>query len=186
MARSINGDIATHPLVETIHKNNICHIVKAGNIFKKSIRDKAAALAADVMRHLKGAGLFSIEMFLTKDNNLLVNEIVPRVHNSGHYTMEACETCQFEQHILAITGMSLGSTSMKVSAAVMINILGDRVGPANLKGLEKVSSIPGVSVHIYGKYETRPERKMGHITVIGNNIEKILETAIKARSMIRI
>ena len=113
------------------------------------------------MHQLKGAGMFGIEMFLTKDGKVLINEIAPRVHNSGHYTTEATETSQFEQHARAITGMPFGSTKMKVPAAVMMNILGVRDGKAEQKGIEEAEKIPGITVHIYGKLQTRIDRKMG-------------------------
>jgi 5-(carboxyamino)imidazole ribonucleotide synthase len=125
-------------------------------------------------------------MFLTTNNKLLVNEIAPRVHNSGHYTIECCMTSQFAQHIRAISGLPLGDTAMLTPASVMINILGDRTGKAHVKGLSQAIKIPGVFVHIYGKEETRPERKMGHITVVGNSLTACLRKAKQARSLISI
>lgn len=186
VARNLQGETATHPLVETVHQNNICHIVKAASLFSEAVQAKATGLATAVMNHLGGAGLFSIEMFLTPDGEVLVNEIAPRVHNSGHYTLEACVTSQFEQHIRAITGLPLGKTDMKFPAAVMVNILGDRSGPVLREGLEAAASLENVQVHMYGKKETRPERKMGHITVVGANLEEILEKALYARSIIHV
>lgn len=186
VARSLNGDIVTYPVVETIHQNNICHLVLAPAPINLSVQEKAKKLAYDVVNYLNGAGVFAIEMFLTADNQVLVNEIAPRVHNSGHYTIEACYTSQFEQHIRAVSGLPLGKTDLKVPVAVMINILGDRLGPAQIEGLEKALSIPGVSVHIYGKTETKPERKMGHITVLDNNLENAINTAKLVRNYIKI
>lgn len=186
LARDIKGNIAIYPVVETIHKNNICHIVKAPAEIDDKTRRKAERLGKRVLENLKGAGVFAVEMFLTKDGKILVNEIAPRVHNSGHFTIEACITSQFEQHIRAITGLPLGSTVMKTPAAVMINILGERKGDVEIKGLEKVLNIQGVAVHIYGKSETKVERKMGHITVIGETINECLKKAIKARKTIQI
>ncbi len=186
MVRGIKGDIVSYPVVETIHKNNICHIVKAPAPVDSKIRKKAETLAIEVMQHLNGAGVFGIEMFLTGDSKVLVNEIAPRVHNSGHYTIEACFTSQFEQHIRAITGMPLGNPEMTVPAAVMINILGERQGPVNVKGMDKVLGMRNTYVHIYGKKDTKPERKMGHITVVGNNIEELQQKALKARNLISI
>src|SRR5205823_4105749 len=154
---------ATYPVVETVHKNNILHTVFAPAQIDKKIQNKARKLASKVMENLKGAGVFGIEMFFTKEGNVLVNEIAPRVHNSGHYTIEATITNQFAQHIRAITGMPLGKTDL-LMPAVMVNILGERAGEAKVEGLEQALAIPNVSVHIYGKAETRPERKMGHIT----------------------
>lgn len=186
VARSIKGEIVTYPVVETIHKNNICHIVLAPAPIEDSIQKKARYLAAKVMKVLKGAGVFGIEMFLDKNGGVLINEIAPRVHNSGHFTIEGCVTSQFEQHIRAITGMPLGKTEMKSPAAVMINILGERQGKADVKGLEKALKIPNTSVHIYGKEETKIERKMGHITVIDQSLKNALKKARLARKYIYI
>lgn len=186
IAQGGNGEIVPYPVVETIHKNNILHLTIAPARVDKKIADKAKNFAIKTMEHLHGAGVFGIEMFLTKEGNVLINEIAPRVHNSGHYTIEACETSQFEQHIRAITGLPLGQPDMLVPAAVMVNVLGERTGPATVQGMENVLAIPGASVHIYGKKETKPERKMGHITVIGDKIEDVIKNALQARKALSI
>ncbi|MGH7246281.1 MAG: 5-(carboxyamino)imidazole ribonucleotide synthase [Candidatus Levyibacteriota bacterium] len=186
IARSTKGDIAPYPVVETIHKNNICHTVIAPAPVDTEMKNQAYDLAISVMEHLGGAGVFGIEMFLRKDGKVLVNEIAPRVHNSGHHTIEANETSQFEQHIRAITDMPLGRTDMIVPAAVMVNILGEREGKAKPQGVENATNLTGVFVHLYGKMETRRERKMGHITAIGNTVEEAWEKAEKARKYITI
>ncbi len=184
IARSTTGEIAVYPVVETIHKDNICDTVIVPARTSQKAQENAKTLAKTLMQHLGGAGVFGIEMFAEKDDNIIVNEIAPRVHNSGHYTIEACITSQFEQHIRAITGLPLGSTDMVVKAAVMKNILGTRNGSGSPKGIEKALKIPGVSVHIYGKWESRPQRKMGHITVVGDSVDECLKKANKAREMI--
>jgi 5-(carboxyamino)imidazole ribonucleotide synthase len=186
VSQSITGEIKTFPLVETIHKNNILHMTIAPAPVTKAIAKKAETLAEKVMHHLKGAGVFGLEMFLTKNGEVLINEIAPRVHNSGHYTSEACMTSQFAQHIRSITAMPLGKTDMVTPAAVMVNILGERNGAATLQGLEKVLSLPATTVHIYGKAETKKERKMGHITVIGKTVKHCIAQAKKARRYIQI
>lgn len=186
VARSTKGEILAYPVVETIHKNNICHIVKVPPKIPTMHLKKAQKLAISTMKHLKGSGVFGIEMFYKDTGDVFINEIAPRVHNSGHYSIEASLTSQFEQHLRAICGLPLGSTGMKVPCAVMINILGTRQGPASVKGLEKTLAIPGVSVHIYGKKETRLERKMGHITVVDDTIENALKKALSARRFISI
>lgn len=186
VARNTNGEIVTYPVVETIHKNNICHTVIAPAKIEEKIKRKADSLGKKVMQTVKGAGVFGIEMFLTKDNKVLVNEIAPRVHNSGHYTIEACITNQFDQHIRAITGLPLGKTDLVMPSAVMINILGNRKATAEHTGLEKALKLPNVFVHIYGKKETRFERKMGHITALDETPEKAYEKARKARNYISI
>ncbi len=186
VARNTEGEIATYPVVETIHKNNICHIVKAPAPIKKNISKKTQVLAKKVMQQLQGAGVFGIEMFLTKRGQVLVNEIAPRVHNSGHYTIEACITNQFEQHIRAITGLPLGQTDMIVPAAVMINILGGRTGVAQVTGMDDALRLPQTYVHIYGKKDTKMERKMGHITAIDKTIQNAYKKAKRARMFITI
>jgi len=186
IARSENGQIVPYPVVETIQKNNICHYVLAPAQISNIAKKRALKLAIKTIKLLKGAGVFGIEMFKTPNDKVLLNEIAPRVHNSGHYTIEACVTSQFEQHIRAITGLPLGSTEMVTSAAVMVNILGNRLGKAKIEGLHKVLAIPNVAVHIYNKKETKPERKMGHITVIDKNIHSAYKKATQARKDISI
>lgn len=184
VARDQAGNIATYPVTETIHERSICVETFTPANISPEIAEQAAKLAANVAQHLEGAGVFGIEMFLTDDDEILVNEIAPRVHNSGHYTIEACKTSQFEQHIRAITGMELGSTDLKVPAAVMVNILGERDGPTEVKGLEEALDIPGVAVHLYGKSPTKVDRKMGHITAVGDSLEEVRERAERARKLI--
>jgi 5-(carboxyamino)imidazole ribonucleotide synthase len=186
VARNTKGEIKAHPVVETVHKNNICHTVFAPARVPKNILKKAEALGMEVMQVLKSAGIFGIEMFVSKQGKVLVNEIAPRVHNSGHYTMDASLTNQFQQHIRAITGMPLGRTDLITPAVVMINILGTRTGQADVKGLEKALAIPGVFVHIYGKAETKIERKMGHINAVGKSINDAWKKARSARKYISI
>lgn len=186
VARGMDGDIAAYPVVENIHENNILHTTIAPARISMASRSRAQRVAINAMRHLKGAGVFGIEMFLTRDGRILINEIAPRVHNSGHYTIEACATSQFEQHIRAVTGLPLGSTEMIARNAVMVNILGERTGTAEVRGMDKALRIPGVTVHIYGKAATRPERKMGHVTAIGRTRSEALKKAMMARQCISI
>jgi 5-(carboxyamino)imidazole ribonucleotide synthase len=186
LAKDENGQVVTYPVVETIHQRNICVEVLMPAPVDEAATAKARQVALDVAQHLEGAGVFAIEMFLTADGDVLVNEIAPRVHNSGHVTIEACETSQFEQHIRAVTGLPLGPTTMKVPAAVMVNILGERDGPTEVRGVEEAEAIPGVTVHLYGKSPTKIDRKMGHITSVGDTLEEAKEKAEKARSLISI
>lgn len=184
-ARGSKGEIAVYPVVETIHKDHILDTLLCPAPVGDGVHKKAEDLARSVMEHLKGCGVFGIEMFFVGDD-VLVNEIAPRVHNSGHHTIEACQTSQFEQHIRAVSGMPLGDTRMKVPAAVMINILGDRTGTAEPKGVEEAEKIPGVKVHIYGKKETKPVRKMGHLTAVAPTLDEALANAKVARASISI
>jgi phosphoribosylaminoimidazole carboxylase len=183
--RTVKGDIRVFPLVETVHRDHICHLVLCPALVTAPAAKKAQNLAERVLAAFDGAGVFAIEMFLVGED-VLVNEVAPRVHNSGHLTIEACETSQFEQHIRAVSGMELGSTDMKVAAACMINILGERDGKAEPKGVDEAEKIPGVKVHIYGKMETRRQRKMGHITAVGETLEEAREKAEKASALISI
>ena len=131
--------------------------------------------------------MFCVEMFVTNDNDILVNEVAPRPHNSGHYTIEGCITSQFENHIRAVVGLPLGDTSL-ICPTVMINLLGepDFNGQAKVSGLDKAMSLKGVNVHIYGKAQTKPKRKMGHITVTANSVTKAKSIAEKAFEYIKI
>jgi phosphoribosylaminoimidazole carboxylase PurK protein len=184
VARDTRGNVATYPVTETIHERNICVETRTPYGHGTDGVEKGEQCAKDVAQHLQGAGVFGIEMFLADNGDILINEIAPRVHNSGHYTIEACETSQFEQHIRAITGMELGSTRLKVPAAVMVNILGERDGPTEVKGLEEAQKIPGVTVHLYGKSPTKIDRKMGHITAVGDTLQEARKRAEQARKLI--
>ena len=186
VARGTDGQIAIYPVVETIHERNICVEVLAPAPVEDDIREAAAVLADKVAELLEGAGMFGIEMFFTEDGQVLVNEIAPRVHNSGHYTMDASRTSQFEQHVRAITGLPLGSTDLLAPAAVMINILGERDGATKVEGLAEALAIPEVSVHLYGKSPTKVDRKMGHINATGQTLQEARERAEAARKNLKV
>jgi len=186
VARGPGGQVAVYPVVQTIHERNICLEVLAPAPVPDAARQKAEALARQVAAKLEGAGMFGIEMFLSEDNEVLVNEIAPRVHNSGHYTMDASRTSQFEQHIRAIAGLPLGETAMTAPAAAMINILGEHDGPTKVEGLAAALAIPGVSVHLYGKSPTKVDRKMGHINATADTLEEARARAEKARSLLSV
>ncbi len=185
VARNTKGDIAVYPITETIHIDNICDTVIVPARVSEVAKENARELAMSVVEKLEAVGgVFGIEIFLKKDDNVLVNEIAPRVHNSGHYSIEACVTSQFEQHIRAIIGLPLGSTALLPKAVVMKNILGEKVGNGFPEGLEKALTIPNVSIHLYGKHESRIGRKMGHITVVGENIDECLKKAEETRKLL--
>lgn len=186
VSRGMNGEVALYPVVETIHQRNICVEVLAPADISPAIQKKALAVANAVGTHLKGAGMFGIEMFLTTDGEVIVNEIAPRVHNSGHYSMDAARTSQFEQHIRAISGLPLGDTRLTAPAAVMVNILGEHNRPTILNGLDSALSIPEVSVHVYGKSPTKIDRKMGHINATGKTVKQARARANKARKVLEI
>jgi 5-(carboxyamino)imidazole ribonucleotide synthase len=184
VARDMKGNVAAYPVTETAHERNICIETFTPADIAPEVAEQAQQFATDVAQHLEGAGVFGIEMFLTDDGMILVNEIAPRVHNSGHYTIEGCKTSQFEQHIRAITGMELGPTDLKVPAAVMVNILGERDGPTEVKSLDEAQAITETYVHLYGKSPTKVDRKMGHITATGKTLDEARERAEQARKLI--
>lgn len=182
IARNTRGEISFFPVVENIHRDHILEITIAPARISQEIETKAIDLAKRTIESLKGIGIFGIEMFVDKNENVLINEIAPRPHNSGHYSIEACSISQFEQHIRSILNYPMPIPYL-ISRAVMINILGPKTceGSYEITGLEDIFRIPGVRIHIYGKPETKYNRKLGHITalVIGNDDPLILAEKIK-------
>jgi phosphoribosylaminoimidazole carboxylase PurK protein len=164
-ARDMAGRIALYPVVETVQKDNICQMVTAPAKIDPRIREEAEEVGRTVIESFAGAGVFAVELFQDEQDKILVNEVAPRVHNSGHFSIEGSETSQFEQHIRAITGMPLGSTAMTAPAAVMVNILGTRTGEMTEQMQSNFTIEVGNStfVHWYGK-SPRAARKIGHIT----------------------
>uniref|UniRef100_A0A2N9GRR1 phosphoribosylaminoimidazole carboxylase n=1 Tax=Fagus sylvatica TaxID=28930 RepID=A0A2N9GRR1_FAGSY len=175
-----------YPVVETIHKENICHIVKAPANVTSDIRKRAADVAYKAVSSLEGAGVFAVELFLTGDGQILLNEVAPRPHNSGHHTIESCYTSQYEQHLRAVVGLPLGDPSMKTPAAVMYNILGEDEGEPGFflahQLIKRALSISGASVHWYDKPEMRKQRKMGHVTIVGPSMGAVEE---RLKSMLK-
>jgi 5-(carboxyamino)imidazole ribonucleotide synthase len=174
-SRSTSGEIKTYPLVENIHKNNILEMTIAPARINEIISKNAEEIAHKTMEVLHGAGVFGIEMFVTNDNEILINEIAPRVHNSGHHTLQSSKTSQFEQHLRAILGLKLGSTEL-VHPTIMYNIL----GPKDFIGKFKnpTTDLQNVFLKMYGKSESKPQRKIGHVNVVDKNnlgMEKLLE-----------
>lgn len=183
-ARNQKGEIEIFPVVETIQKNHICHIVRASkNLFDKKIVDEVNGITKKILEQLNYTGVIGIEMFLTKDNEILVNELAPRVHNSGHYTIEGCYTSQFENHIRAILNLPLGNTNMTSESAVMINILGEKEGEADMEDLSGILKHEKTYVHNYRKKKSLPGRKMGHITVLNDNLFEAENIALECRKM---
>jgi len=174
-ARGESGVIALYPPSENRHENSILKRTMVPANISLEIRAKAEALAKDTIEVLEGMGVFTIEMFVTKTGEVLINEIAPRVHNSGHYTIEASETSQFEQHIRGILGLPLGETGMKRPFAGMINLLGrgKDEGRPEVLGVQEVLETKGAHFHFYEKTKVKPGRKMGHITVTGDTREAV-------------
>jgi 5-(carboxyamino)imidazole ribonucleotide synthase len=162
-ARNTKGEIMTYPVVENIHENNILKITIAPGRVSEEVQTKAEKIAKKTMEVLHGAGVFGIEMFVTSDDKVLVNEIAPRVHNSGHHTLQSCNTSQFEQHLRAILGMDFGDSSIK-HPTIMYNIL----GPKTFQGEYNVLFKKHDNIHLkmYGKLESKPQRKIGHVNIV--------------------
>lgn len=185
IARNQRGEIMAHPVVEMLHARDICQTVLAPAPIATELQQQARQIALEAIGHLQGAGIFGVELFLDTAGQLWLNEIAPRPHNLGHYTIEACRTSQFTQHLRAVTNLTLTSTAMLYPAAVMINILGERNGPAEVRWLHPIEQ-QNVFVHIYGKRETKIDRKMGHITVVGENLIQVYQKAQEARAALSI
>lgn len=185
LVRNVEGEVHVYEVVETLQKDHVCNLVLAERNRFKSISGRVRDIAEKISGEINYVGTMGIEMFLS-DDEILVNELAPRVHNSGHYTIEGCYTSQFENHLRAVTNLPLGNVSMRENDAVMINILGEREGPAELTGIGDVLASDKTFLHIYGKKETRMGRKMGHITMLGNNISELVKSANTARSQIDI
>ncbi|MEP0957290.1 5-(carboxyamino)imidazole ribonucleotide synthase [Microcoleus sp. FACHB-1515] len=166
VARSQQGEIVTYPVVETQQHDQVCRRVLVTNDLSIEIQQAVEAIARQFVTSLQAVGIFGIELFLTSDHQVLVNEVAPRTHNSGHFSIEACETSQFEQQLRAVCGLPLGSTAMKSAGAVMVNLLGYESSRSNYADVrDRLAERPQTFVHWYGK-ESRPGRKLGHVTVL--------------------
>jgi 5-(carboxyamino)imidazole ribonucleotide synthase len=185
IARNERGESVTHPLVEMIHTRDICETVLAPAPVAASLRREAQEIACRAIDALRGIGIFGVELFLDTAGKIWLNEIAPRPHNLGHYTIEACSTSQFTQHLRAVTNLSLTSTKLLYPAAGMENILGTRNGPAAPQWSADYDHAH-VFVHLYGKRESKIDRKMGHITVVGDTLEYVYKQAKEARAALSI
>ncbi len=163
-----NKEINTYPVVQTIQENHICKIVIAPAPLSSRVIKLAKEISVETVKSVKGYGIFGVELFLTNDEEILVNEIAPRPHNSGHYTIEACVCSQFENHVRAVFNLPLGSTEMIKPNAVMVNLLGKKNGKLNLETYKKILNVRNLHLHLYGKNESRVGRKMGHLTLLGD------------------
>ncbi|MGE0568640.1 MAG: 5-(carboxyamino)imidazole ribonucleotide synthase [Bacteroidia bacterium] len=189
VARNAEGEIKCFPSVEcefNPEANLVEYLFSPANV-KKTIEREAMQLASHLIEKLELVGILAVEFFLTQDGQLLINEIAPRVHNSGHHTIEGNVTSQFEQHLRAILNLPLGDTAI-VKPAVMVNLLGDfgHEGDAVYEGLEDILKFSGVKVHLYGKMVTKPFRKMGHITIIDDDLQKAKQKAKMVKNSIRV
>ncbi len=185
--RAINGESKVFPLAENVHAENILMETRVPAEVSTETARAADECAVSVLDVFQGVGMFCVELFVTADGGVLVNEVAPRPHNSGHYTIEACVTSQFEQHIRAITGLPLGSAEL-ITPVCMVNILGSagERGKARYEGVTETLSLPNTYLHIYGKTTTAPKRKMGHVTVTAKTAAEVAETARKAQGFIKV
>jgi 5-(carboxyamino)imidazole ribonucleotide synthase len=169
VARSIDGEIVTYPVVETVQVDQVCRRVYATQSLAAQVTQTVESIAYTLMDCLQTVGIFGIELFLTQNQQVLVNEVAPRTHNSGHLTLDACATSQFEQQLRAVCGLPLGSPAMRCDAAVMVNLLGYERAQADdadyIKKRQQLAQIPQAQVYWYGKPEARSGRKLGHVTV---------------------
>ncbi|ARS39547.1 5-(carboxyamino)imidazole ribonucleotide synthase [Sphingobacteriaceae bacterium GW460-11-11-14-LB5] len=180
VARNANGDVKTFPMVEMEFnpEANLVEFLISPSTFAESLQQKAENIAKNIASAMNITGILAVEMFVCKDGELLVNEVAPRPHNSGHQTIEGNYVSQFEQHLRSIYNLPLGDTS-SITNAIMINLLGEKgfEGVAKYENLEKTLGIDGVYVHLYGKKYTKPFRKMGHVTIVDIDRDKAIEKA---------
>ena len=189
VARNVSGEATTYPVVEMeFHPeaNQVEYVLCPARI-SEEIAQKARAIAVQVAQAFQVVGLLAVELFLTAEGEVLVNEVAPRPHNSGHYSIEAAYTNQFEQHLRAILDLPLGNTDSKV-AGVMVNLVGAEgyQGDVIYENIEQILAMEGVTPHIYGKRQTRPFRKMGHVTIVNKDIEKARVIAEKVKQTIKV
>ena len=189
VARNENKETVVYPTVECEFSEtaNLVEFLFAPADIDDSVETKARKLALQVINELDMVGILAVEMFLTADNTILINEIAPRPHNSGHHTIECNYTSQFEQHLRSIVNAPLGSSDI-IFPGVMINLLGEEgfEGPAKYSGIEDVMRQPGVAIHLYGKENTKPFRKMGHVTIYGPDLEKCKVTGRQVATNLKV
>lgn len=189
VARNVNGEVKTYPVVEMeFHPeaNQVEYVICPARI-SDEVAQKAQKIALKVSEKIQQVGLLAVEMFQTQEDEILVNEVAPRPHNSGHYSIEASYTNQFEQHVRAILDLPLGSTKSKV-AGIMVNLVGAEgyTGQVVYENIEEIMAMDGVTPHIYGKKQTRPFRKMGHVTIVNENIAEARRIAQKVKEKIKV
>jgi 5-(carboxyamino)imidazole ribonucleotide synthase len=189
VSRNPNGEVASYPVVEMeFHPeaNQVEYVICPARI-ENNIAERAKKIAEKVSNSFEHVGLLAVELFQTEEGEILVNEVAPRPHNSGHFSIEGSLTNQFEQHIRAILNLPLGNTKSKI-AAIMVNLVGEEgyTGDAYYKNLEQILNLDGVTPHIYGKKQTRPYRKMGHVTIVNNDISKARKIAEVVKNTIKV
>ncbi|GCC51201.1 5-(carboxyamino)imidazole ribonucleotide synthase [Chryseotalea sanaruensis] len=189
VARNENGDIVSYPAVEMVFhpEKNLVEYLFAPASLPGNVLQEADRIARKVIKSLNMTGLLAVEMFVTKDGKVLVNEVAPRPHNSGHQSIEANITSQYEQHLRAIYNLPLGACNTVLPSA-MVNLLGEEghEGVARYQGFEEIAKLPGVHVHLYGKHLTKPFRKMGHVTIVDINVERLKQTTQLVKQTLKV
>jgi len=189
VSRNIQGDIKCFPIVEMEFndKSNLVEYVMCPANISDDIEKRANEIAKKTSEKFNMVGLLAVELFLTKDDDILINEVAPRPHNSGHHTIECCMTSQFDQHLRSILNLSLGETDL-IIPGIMVNLVGENMIEGNViyKNINDIFDIPGVFVHIYGKKKSRLNRKMGHITIVNKDINKAIEIGKKIKRKIKV
>ncbi|NTU77862.1 MAG: 5-(carboxyamino)imidazole ribonucleotide synthase [Chloroflexales bacterium] len=186
VVRGRDGASRAYPVVETVQEHHICHVVRAPAPMPAAESAAATALAVRAVEAVGGVGIFGVELFELPDGRVLFNELAPRPHNSGHYTIEGCATSQFESHLRAVIGWPLGPVTLRAPAAVMINLLGRRAGPVPPDALREALAIHGAHIHLYGKRDSRVGRKMGHVTALGATLAEAEAIARRAADLVQI
>lgn len=186
VARATTGESVVYPVAYTEQQGHRCAAVEVPAPLRPEVEARARELGSAIANAFEIVGVCAIELFELEDGRLWFNELAPRPHNSGHYTIEACRTSQFENHLRAVLGWPLGDASLVAPAAVMVNLLGEREGLVEASALARALAIPGVAVHLYGKREVRPRRKMGHVTAIGHDPAHLRSAAEAAAAAIRL
>ena len=186
VARRPDGVHVIYPVAYTEQRDHRCHAVEVPADVQADVAAEAQRVALRAVETVDGVGLTAVELFETSDKKILVNELAPRPHNTGHYTIEACYASQFENHVRAVLGWPLGRPDLRERFAAMVNVLGGREGTARPDGLADALAVPGAAVHLYGKPDVRPNRKMGHVTVTGADRQDVRHRAEEAASLIRL
>lgn len=186
VARRPSGEHVVYPVAHTEQRDHRCHAVVVPAGLPAAVEAEARRVALRAVEVVGGVGIMAVELFETEGGEVLINELAPRPHNTGHYTIEACHTSQFANHARAVLDLPLGDPSLRVGAACMVNVLGQRSGTPRPEGYAEALAVPGVTVHLYGKDAVRPKRKMGHVTATGTDPAEVRARAERAAALIRL
>lgn len=186
VARRPGGEHVIYPVAHTEQRDHRCHAVEVPARIDPEVASEARRVGLAAIEAVSAVGVTAVELFLSRDGRVLINELAPRPHNTGHYSIEACHTSQFENHVRAVLDLPLGSPDLRVPVAVMVNVLGHRDGKARPTGLRDALEVQDAAVHIYGKPEVKPRRKMGHVTIVGHDLADVRNRAEKAAALLRL